>query len=61
APPAKVVCPKCKAENPAGMKFCGNCGSPLVQQSGTEITCQKCGTKNPPGTKFCGNCGEKLS
>jgi ribosomal protein L40E len=64
APPAKVVCPKCKAENVAGMKFCGSCGAPLTQQAeaaGTEITCPKCNTKNPAGTKFCGNCGEKLS
>ena len=53
-----IICPKCGAQNPAGMKFCGNCGAPLRP---TEKTCPKCGAKNPPGMKFCGNCGAKLT
>jgi predicted ATPase/class 3 adenylate cyclase len=27
-----VKCPNCNFENPVGMKFCGNCGKPLVEQ-----------------------------
>ncbi|KYH40896.1 MAG: hypothetical protein AYL31_005520 [Candidatus Bathyarchaeota archaeon B26-1] len=53
-----IICPKCGAQNPAEMKFCGNCGAPLRP---TEKTCPKCGAKNPPGMKFCGNCGAKLT
>ena len=29
-------CPKCRFENPEGMKFCGGCGGKL------EKTCPKC-------------------
>src|SRR5438093_10640075 len=24
-----MTCPRCHAENPAGMRFCGHCGAPL--------------------------------
>ncbi len=47
-------CPQCQAENPAGMKFCGQCGSKLA------AVCGQCGTENPPGFKFCGECGSAL-
>jgi len=36
------------------MKFCGQCGAPLV------ATCPSCGTGNPPEHKFCGQCGAPL-
>ena len=36
------------------MKFCGQCGAPLV------ATCPSCGTGNPPEHKFCGRCGTPL-
>jgi len=36
------------------MKFCGQCGSPLVS------TCPSCGVGNPPEHKFCGQCGLPL-
>src|SRR5262252_5706315 len=49
-----VKCAPCSAENPAGMKFCGQCGAPLVS------TCQSCGADNPPEHKFCGHCGSPL-
>jgi class 3 adenylate cyclase/tetratricopeptide (TPR) repeat protein len=49
-----MLCPQCQAENPAGMKFCGQCGSKLA------ALCGKCGTENPPGFKFCGECGNLL-
>ena len=47
----RVTCPACGRENPAGMKFCGECGTRLA--SG----CPNCGFQNPPGMKFCGECG----
>lgn len=47
-------CPKCEFENQAGMKFCGQCGSPLA------AGCPGCGFANPPEFKFCGQCGAAL-
>lgn len=50
-----MICPSCQAEVPAGFKFCGSCGIPLI------ITCGKCGAEVPPGFKFCGACGTPLA
>ena len=47
-------CSGCESENPQGMKFCGNCGSPLKSR------CPKCGFENPPQFKFCGECAAPL-
>jgi class 3 adenylate cyclase len=47
-------CTRCGADSPAGMKFCGQCGAPLV------ATCPSCGAVNPPEHKFCGQCGVPL-
>jgi len=47
-------CSKCGVENPAGKKFCGDCGAPLAN------LCPKCGADNPPGKRFCGECGSTL-
>ncbi len=47
-------CSGCESENPQGMKFCGNCGSPLKSR------CPKCGFENPPQFKFCGECATPL-
>jgi len=49
------MCPVCGAANPAGQRFCGECGSPLA--SG----CPACGAPIPPGQKFCGECGTLVS
>ena len=49
-----VVCPNCKAQNPAGSKFCFNCGTML------KSTCPDCGFNLAPGSNFCPNCGKKL-
>src|SRR5262249_29995491 len=46
-----MTCPRCHVDNPAGTKFCGQCGVPLA--SG----CPSCGATNPPCNKFCGQCG----
>ena len=50
-----MKCAQCGAESPAGMKFCGQCGAPLVS------TCPSCGADNPPEHKFCGHCGSPLA
>src|ERR1051326_8197536 len=49
-----MTCPSCGSDNPAGQKFCGECGTPLAP------VCPACGTQNPPGQKFCGECGTPL-
>ncbi len=49
-----IACLECKGENPTGMKFCGQCGSPL------HVSCINCGQANPPGFKFCGHCGHQI-
>jgi class 3 adenylate cyclase len=48
-------CAKCEFENPAGLKFCGNCATPLKSR------CARCGFENPPAFKFCGECAASLS
>jgi class 3 adenylate cyclase len=50
-----MTCPRCRAENPAGMKFCGQCAALLAS------SCPTCGTANPPGHKFCGQCATPLT
>ena len=49
-----TTCERCSAENPAGQKFCGQCGAPLAAR------CRACGTLNAPDQKFCGECGAQL-
>jgi class 3 adenylate cyclase/tetratricopeptide (TPR) repeat protein len=48
-------CPRCNAESPAGMKFCGQCAAPLAS------ACPSCGATNPPGHRFCGQCAAPLA
>ena len=50
------VCSKCGAKNPAGQKFCGECGNTIV----VGTVCPNCSKINAPGQKFCGDCGAKL-
>jgi class 3 adenylate cyclase/tetratricopeptide (TPR) repeat protein len=49
-----MKCPRCQAENPPGMRFCGQCAAPLA------AVCPSCGSANPPGNKFCGQCATLL-
>src|SRR4029077_11497922 len=49
-----MKCARCGAENPSGMKFCGQCGAPLTS------ACPFCGATNPPEHRFCGQCGTPL-
>jgi tetratricopeptide (TPR) repeat protein len=51
-----VKCPRCQADNPDSVKFCGECGQPLH----VELTCPSCGHKNPSSIKFCHECGHSL-
>src|SRR5713226_517563 len=48
-------CPSCGFDNPEGMKFCGQCASPL------SLRCPQCGFENPPGFVFCGQCASPLA
>jgi class 3 adenylate cyclase/predicted ATPase len=48
-------CSNCGAENEAGRKFCGECGTRL------ELTCTNCGAVNSANMKFCGECGMPLA
>ncbi|MBI4589814.1 MAG: tetratricopeptide repeat protein [Candidatus Rokubacteria bacterium] len=47
-------CPRCEHDNPAGVKFCGECGARL------EFLCPACRASNPPTNKFCHGCGAPL-
>jgi membrane protease subunit (stomatin/prohibitin family) len=59
APPAAVAgpaCASCATPNPAGAKFCMNCGSPIAP---AVRHCTECGNELPAGAKFCANCGTR--
>ena len=47
-------CSRCNAENPVGMRFCGQCAAPLGG------VCPACGAANPPENRFCGSCAAPL-
>src|SRR5439155_9465080 len=49
-----AACPSCGVENPAGHKFCGQCGSALA------VVCAECGSPSRAGERFCGECGSQL-
>jgi len=50
-----MKCPRCQHENPAGVKFCGACGTRL------EVPCPACQAANPPTNRFCHECGQVLT
>jgi class 3 adenylate cyclase len=50
-----MTCSNCGSENPAGKKFCGDCGGALDQR------CPQCSADNPATKKFCGECGAALT
>lgn len=54
----EIVCKECAFSNPAGSKFCNNCGTKLPL--GTHIICINCGTSNPIDRVFCDHCGTRL-
>lgn len=48
-------CSNCGSENPAGKKFCSDCGAQLPKG------CPQCGAANSSAARFCGDCGAPLS
>jgi class 3 adenylate cyclase/tetratricopeptide (TPR) repeat protein len=50
-----MTCPNCRTDNPAGAKFCFNCGTAMP------IACAHCGTPLAPNAKFCFNCGQPVA
>jgi Double zinc ribbon len=53
------TCPSCKAENPAGSKFCAGCGGPLPKAP-VPVRCAACGAESPEGSRFCKGCGKPV-
>lgn len=51
-----VPCPNCGKPNPAGTKFCGDCGGKMEVAM---VPCIKCGASLREGAKFCNDCGTK--
>lgn len=51
-----MECSVCQFKNPAGMRFCGQCGSSLSDV----LPCPACGAAIAPGMRFCGQCGTGL-
>ena len=49
-----MKCPNCQTMNPAGAKYCVECGK------GFDIRCPECSTITPAGGKFCISCGHRL-
>jgi adenylate cyclase len=49
-----LTCASCGAENPAGARFCSDCGAPLHE------TCPGCGAEQPATAAFCSSCGIAL-
>src|SRR6059058_3359243 len=50
-----MQCPRCRAENREGRRFCGECGLSFAS------ACLSCGFLNEGSEKFCGGCGKPLS
>lgn len=47
-------CPACHNPNPAGARFCSNCGTPLP------ASCSNCRAELAEGARFCNNCGQPV-
>jgi class 3 adenylate cyclase/tetratricopeptide (TPR) repeat protein len=50
-----VRCAACQFDNPAGMRFCVQCGASLAAR------CPQCGAEVAAGFRFCGHCGAGLA
>lgn len=55
-----VPCPKCGTANPAGAKFCQNCGASTQPQQAATVECPNCHAHVQAGVKFCNNCGQSM-
>jgi class 3 adenylate cyclase len=47
-------CQACGTENPGGVAFCINCGTPFAE------ACAVCGAARVGNARFCGNCGTRF-
>jgi Double zinc ribbon/Adenylate and Guanylate cyclase catalytic domain len=47
-------CSNCGINNPAGSRFCNQCGTPLGKN------CPQCAVENARDAKFCSQCGASL-
>ena len=47
-------CPSCQHDNPAGSRFCLECGAKLG------LRCTACDAELPPSAKFCNACGQSV-
>ncbi len=50
-----MQCPRCRAQNEEGARFCEDCGARL------ELACPSCGAPATAGKKFCRSCGASLT
>jgi hypothetical protein len=50
-----MQCPRCRAENREGRRFCGECGLSFAS------TCPSCGFLNEGSEEFCGGCDRSLT
>lgn len=58
--PQTVACQKCGTQNPAGAKFCSNCGATQQAPGAASVECPSCHAQLQAGTKFCSSCGQSL-
>lgn len=54
-----MICPNCRQEIEAGLKFCGNCGA-HIESHLVGLTCPECGSPLLPGAEFCTECGARV-
>ncbi len=50
-----MICPACQHENPAGSRFCFECGAGLA------TPCAQCGAELPAAVRFCNQCDASTS
>ncbi len=55
-----VACAKCGTQNPAGAKFCSNCGATQQAPEHASVECPSCHAQLQAGSKFCATCGTSL-
>ena len=55
-----LICSACNAKNPAGTKFCAECGAKLESPAPADRSCPQCGAKVSAAGKFCVECGYKF-
>jgi predicted amidophosphoribosyltransferase len=62
APPSTTACPTCQSPVMVGVRFCPNCGQPMVAEPVIQLgaPCPNCGLPTASGAAFCGECGYHL-